>query len=59
MADLLRPAPDGFFEAIPVSDRVNKVANTGRDLIDPVVPVTKREPRREEDAPQERQMRLF
>ncbi|MFA6156811.1 SOS response-associated peptidase [Mesorhizobium sp.] len=29
VADLLRPAPPNFFEAIPVSDLVNKVANTG------------------------------
>lgn len=27
VADLLNPAPEGFFEAVPVSDRVNKVAN--------------------------------
>lgn len=32
VADLLKPAPDGFFEAVPVSERVNKVANTGADL---------------------------
>ena len=31
VADLLRPAEPGFFEAIPVSDKVNKVANTGRN----------------------------
>lgn len=28
VADLLRPAEPGLFEAVPVSDRVNKVANT-------------------------------
>jgi putative SOS response-associated peptidase YedK len=27
--DLLRPADPGFFEAVPVSDQVNKVTNTG------------------------------
>ncbi|TIP70305.1 MAG: SOS response-associated peptidase, partial [Mesorhizobium sp.] len=32
VADLLRPAPIDFFEAVPVSDRVNKVANTGPDI---------------------------
>lgn len=32
VADLLRPAPAGFFEAVPVSDRVNKVANTEPDI---------------------------
>jgi putative SOS response-associated peptidase YedK len=32
VADLLRPADPGFFEAIPVSDKVNKVANTGPEI---------------------------
>ncbi|MFU0503401.1 SOS response-associated peptidase [Pseudaminobacter sp. NGMCC 1.201702] len=32
VADLLRPAEPGFFEPIPVSDLVNKVANTGPEL---------------------------
>lgn len=36
VADLLRPAEDGFFEAVPVSDRVNKVANTGPEVQQPV-----------------------
>ena len=36
VADLLRPAEPGFFEAIPVSDRVNKVANTGPEVQTPV-----------------------
>ncbi|TJX00768.1 MAG: SOS response-associated peptidase, partial [Mesorhizobium sp.] len=26
------PAPIDFFEAVPVSDRVNKVANTGPEI---------------------------
>ncbi|PDT85637.1 SOS response-associated peptidase [Sinorhizobium sp. BJ1] len=39
IADLLVPAPEDFFEAIPVSDRVNKVANAGPDLQDEVTPV--------------------
>lgn len=38
VADLLAPAPDGFFEAIPVSDKVNKVANTTPDIQDCVEP---------------------
>ncbi|MCF3641553.1 SOS response-associated peptidase [Rhizobium sp. TRM95111] len=38
VTDLMRaPEPD-FFEAIPVSDKVNKVANTGPDLQEPVTP---------------------
>lgn len=32
VADLLMPVETGFFEAIPVSDRVNKVANTSSQL---------------------------
>jgi putative SOS response-associated peptidase YedK len=36
VADLMRPADPGFFEAIPVSDKVNKVANTGPEIQEPV-----------------------
>ena len=36
VAHLMHPAQEGFFEAIPVSDRVNKVANMGPELQDPV-----------------------
>jgi putative SOS response-associated peptidase YedK len=36
VADLLRPVDPGFFEAIPVSDKVNKVANTGPEIQEPV-----------------------
>lgn len=36
VADLLRPVEDDFFEAIPISDRVNKVANVGPDIQAPV-----------------------
>ncbi|MFE0013897.1 SOS response-associated peptidase [Mesorhizobium sp. NPDC059054] len=32
VADLLRPVEEGFFEAIPVSDLVNKVANSGPEI---------------------------
>ncbi len=31
----MRPAEPDFFEAIPVSDRVNKVTNDGPGLLDP------------------------
>lgn len=34
--DLMKPIDDGFFEAIPVSDKVNKVANMGPDILAPV-----------------------
>ncbi|PZM16998.1 SOS response-associated peptidase [Rhizobium tubonense] len=37
VADLLVPAEEDFFEMIAVSDRVNKVANMGPDLQEPVV----------------------
>lgn len=36
VADLLRPAPDGRFEAIPVSDRVNRVADTSPEIQTPI-----------------------
>jgi putative SOS response-associated peptidase YedK len=35
--DLMNAVEDGFFEAIAVSDRVNKVANTGPDVQEPGV----------------------
>ncbi|MEP9388908.1 SOS response-associated peptidase [Mesorhizobium sp. KR9-304] len=38
VADLMRPPEEGLFEAIPVSDKVNKVANTGPDLQERVEP---------------------
>lgn len=59
VADLLRPADDGFFEAIPVSDRVNKVVNTGPDLLERVAAVTKDEPKPKESAEDDRQIRLL
>jgi putative SOS response-associated peptidase YedK len=40
VADLMEPPGDDFFEAIPVSDLVNKVANTGPGLIEPVALTT-------------------
>ncbi|WP_295811849.1 SOS response-associated peptidase [uncultured Nitratireductor sp.] len=36
VGDLMKPAEPGFFEAVPVSDRVNKVANAGPELQDRV-----------------------
>jgi putative SOS response-associated peptidase YedK len=38
VADLMKPIDEDFFEAIPISDKVNKVANMGADLQTPVVP---------------------
>ena len=37
VAHLLRPAEPDLFEAIPVSDRVNKVANDDPELIHPAL----------------------
>ncbi|MGY6707412.1 MAG: SOS response-associated peptidase [Rhizobiaceae bacterium] len=36
IADLLRPAPDDLMEAVPISDKVNKVANSGPDILEPI-----------------------
>lgn len=36
VADLLAPVEPGFFEAIAISDKVNKVANTGPDILEPI-----------------------
>jgi putative SOS response-associated peptidase YedK len=36
VADLLRPAADNLFEAVPISDLVNKVANMGPELQKPI-----------------------
>ena len=38
VADLLRPAPDGSFEAFPVSTRVNAAANDDPGLVEPAAP---------------------
>ena len=38
VADLLKPVEDDYFEAIPVGDAVNKVANAGRDIQERVEP---------------------
>lgn len=37
MVDLMQPAPNDFFEAIAVSDRVNKVSNANPSVQKPVV----------------------
>ncbi|MEM1377567.1 MAG: SOS response-associated peptidase, partial [Pseudomonadota bacterium] len=38
VTDLLVPPPDSYFKPIPVSDQVNKVANSGADLHVEVAP---------------------
>lgn len=36
VSDLMTAASDDFFEAVPISDKVNKTANSGPDLQEPV-----------------------
>ncbi len=36
VADAMRPVEPGFFEAFPISDKVNRVANDTADILDPV-----------------------
>ena len=58
VADIMRPVEPGFFEAIPVSDRVNKVANAGPELQEPIA--EERAPAEEEKpAPGGGQLSLF
>jgi putative SOS response-associated peptidase YedK len=44
VADLLRPADDGLFEALPIADLVNKVANTGPEIQERFVAVDTPQP---------------
>lgn len=44
VADLMQPVEPGFFEAVPVSDRVNKAANVGPENIERVEPACLPEP---------------
>ena len=58
--DLLKPVQPDFFEAIPVSDRVNKVANLGPDLIEPVeAPAAVPKPKPNKKDEEQDQLRLF
>ncbi|NRP71133.1 putative SOS response-associated peptidase YedK [Ensifer psoraleae] len=63
VADLMTPVPDDYFEAIPVSDKVNKVTNTGPELHDEVVPAkspeTARRKRADDRNDDNGQMSLF
>ncbi len=60
VADLMRPVTPDFFEAIPVSDKVNKVANRGPEIQARVEsPVTKTQPKQQEAPEEARQMRLL
>ncbi|OJF92891.1 SOS response-associated peptidase [Pararhizobium antarcticum] len=58
VADLLVSAEDDYFEAIAVSDKVNKVANLGADLQTPVTPHPRRDSR-QQAVPKSTQLSLF
>lgn len=67
IADLMKPAPDDFFEAIRVSDLVNKVVNTGPELQtevaapadEPAAEKPKAATKRKPDSDPPAQMKLF
>lgn len=56
--DLMTPVQEDFFEAIPVSDRVNKVANMGPDLQTPVTVEPVKKPLKKAD-PEDGQLSLL
>jgi putative SOS response-associated peptidase YedK len=58
VADLLAPVDDEYFEMIAVSDRVNKVANMGPELQDPVAVERPPKPPRKPD-PDDGQLSFF
>jgi putative SOS response-associated peptidase YedK len=57
VTDLMVPAQEDLFEAIPVSDKVNNVANTGPDLQEEITPIPATKVR--VDDGDSRQMSLF
>ena len=59
VADLLVPADEDFFEAIPVSDKVNKVANMGPDVQEPVDITAETPELADEDPEDDNQLSLF
>lgn len=61
VADLLKPAQEDLFEAIPVSDLVNTVSNMGPDVQKPVAVAMPDEktPTRKSASPDPNQMSLF
>ncbi|TWG67636.1 MULTISPECIES: SOS response-associated peptidase [unclassified Aminobacter] len=51
VSDIMKPVQPDFFEAIPVSDKVNKVANVGPDLqerVPEVAPASEPKPKRDD-----------
>ena len=61
IADLMRPAQPGLFEALPISTLVNTVSNTGPEIQTPIdlAEVTRREPKKHEEPPESAQIRLL
>lgn len=59
VADLLRPAQLDFFEAVPVSDLVNEVANTGPEIQERGVVGPEPEKARRQNPADDSQMTLF
>jgi putative SOS response-associated peptidase YedK len=59
VADLMQPVDDDFFEAIPVSDLVNKVSNMGPDVQKPVALAEPTEPPQKPSRGESPQMSLF
>ncbi len=61
VADLMRPAGPGLFEAVPVSGLVNKVANTGPEIQEMALPEGPKpqEPKRRKSGPDDAQMTLL
>ncbi|MCO5063022.1 MAG: SOS response-associated peptidase [Rhizobiaceae bacterium] len=62
VAELMRPVQPDFFEAIPVSERVNKVSNAGPDNMEPIAlaPDRAHRPQRQNpEPPANNQLKLF
>ncbi len=63
VADIMKPVQPGFFEALPVSDLVNKVANTGPEIqeLAEILPASEpeRKKRRTNGDADDTQMTLF
>ncbi|SDP56514.1 Putative SOS response-associated peptidase YedK [Phyllobacterium sp. YR620] len=62
VADLLKPAREDLFEAIPVSDKVNKFENTGPEIqerVEETPPEERKKPQRSKPPQSDAQMKLF
>jgi len=61
VADLMKPAPEDLFEAIPVSEKVNKFENTGPEIQERVeeAPDERKKPTRAKPPEFDGQLKLF